>query len=239
MASVYDSILVKGQARYRRDKRFIAKDKVPTPVLEVLNQDNIVDENGLIIVDDKGADEAKLTDDEQKALDEEDTTNDNQEEETDETESSTEDDDPGTDPDHDTTVPKAPKKPETSVDDEDDEPTDKAAKKEVSKPRAKRSSEPRFVSKVPQSKPGMGFPRKNGKTVDIFDGETPHTHIKLVGGHTVPLSNESFQNRTEKEIEQRLVELGYDLIDYNRNEALDGQVDTEDDDGGGLTDDRP
>lgn len=55
---------------------------------------------------------------------------------------------------------------------------------------------------------GMGFPRVNGKTVDIFDGKTPHTHVKNVGGHMVPLSKENYDTKTDVEILQRLKKLG-------------------------------
>src|SRR5690606_32801376 len=72
-----------------------------------------------------------------------------------------------------------------------------------------------FRSKVPQSSPGMGFPRKNGKTVDIFDLKTPHTHVKLIVTLAVQLSAESFRTKTEGQIQARLQELGFEIHDFN------------------------
>jgi len=223
MASVYDAIEVKGQMRYRRDKRFIGKDKIPPVALEAITLTNIVDENGLIIVDQKG--------EEEKAPE---NTNDNQEEKNDEQpDSSTEDSedsDKSPDPDAD------------SDEKADDEDSATAPDKKVSRAKKPTAREPKFISKVPQSRPGMGFPRRNGKTVDVFDGVTPHTHIKLVGGHTVPLSTENFNTKTEKEIEVRLEEMGFELINYtNRGPAQDGIVEdaSEEEEDDGLSDDRP
>ncbi len=61
----------------------------------------------------------------------------------------------------------------------------------------------------------MGFPRKNGKTSDVFDINVPHTHLKLVGGITVPLSAENFKTKSEGQILKRLKELGFEPIDFN------------------------
>lgn len=55
---------------------------------------------------------------------------------------------------------------------------------------------------------GMGFPRKNGKTVDIFDGKTPHTHVRYVANIMVPLKKENYENKTDGEIIERLQKLG-------------------------------
>lgn len=60
----------------------------------------------------------------------------------------------------------------------------------------------------------MGFPRVNGKTVDIFDGKTPHTHVKNVGGVVVPLSEDSYKTKSDNQICQRLAELGKETIDF-------------------------
>jgi len=60
---------------------------------------------------------------------------------------------------------------------------------------------------VPQSEKGFGFKRVAGKTVDIFDGKTPHTQVRLVGGKMVPLSDESYNTKTDAEIYDRLEEL--------------------------------
>lgn len=64
-----------------------------------------------------------------------------------------------------------------------------------------------YRRKTPSSEEGFGFPRKNGKTVDIFDGKTPHTEVRLVSGKMVPLSRENYESKSDAEIHDRLVEL--------------------------------
>lgn len=59
-----------------------------------------------------------------------------------------------------------------------------------------------------KSEEGMGFPRKNGKTVDIFDGKTPHETVKNVAGVMVPLTNENYNTKTDAEIIAKLKDLG-------------------------------
>lgn len=238
MASIFDMIDVKGTPRYRRDKRFVGADAVPAEVKEALNYDNMVDENGLVIVDNKGEAEGKLSDEEQKELDAQENKTPEGDENADQP---TPNDSPESPAAPEAAAPPAPPTPETDpLDGPDEEGKVKPTKKEVSsrKPSAR---QPKFVSKVPQSHPGMGFPRKNGKTVDIFDGETPHTHIKLVAGYTVPLSTESFNDRTEKEIEEQLIKLGYEPIhigepDVSLNGLVDDAPDNDEEDDG-LTDD--
>lgn len=91
--------------------------------------------------------------------------------------------------------------------DQDDQqaPAPKTPEKPAAKPRTTRS---RKNSDDGSGEEGMGFPRVNGKTVDIFDGKTPHTHIKNVAGFVVPLSEESFNTKTDVEIMEKLKELG-------------------------------
>ena len=62
---------------------------------------------------------------------------------------------------------------------------------------------------VPASEPGMGegFKRVKGKTVDLFDGKTPHTHVRYVGGLMVPLSRENYESKSDAEIYEKLQEL--------------------------------
>lgn len=55
---------------------------------------------------------------------------------------------------------------------------------------------------------GMGFKRVNGKTVDVFDGKTPHTHVRFVANIMVPLTKENFEKRSDGEIIDKLRELG-------------------------------
>lgn len=55
---------------------------------------------------------------------------------------------------------------------------------------------------------GMGFKRVNGKTVDIFDGKTPHEAVRFVGGLTVPVTKENYEKKTDAEILEKLKKLG-------------------------------
>lgn len=209
MAAVYDQIKMKnGQVRYRKDKNFVGKDKIPQEVLESLTLENIVDENGTVIVEDKG-DYAELSDEEKAKVEQEAQANngvdqgaiDGNRENQETTAAVPALADPARTPDGDLNTPVAtPSLPEGEA--------ERVA-----------NLAPRLRSKTPQSTPGMGFPRKNGRTVDIFDGTTPHTHVKLVGGYAVPLSAENYKYRTESEIESRLREMGYDIVDFNKFEA--------------------
>lgn len=55
---------------------------------------------------------------------------------------------------------------------------------------------------------GMGFKRVNGKTVDIFDGKTPHDAVRFVGGLTVPVTKDNYTSKTDTEILEQLKKLG-------------------------------
>ena len=235
MPSLYDAISVKGMMRYRMDKKFISADKVPENVREAITLDNIVDENGIVIVDQKVAEAKELSPEEQADLDKE-NTNTNPDATPDESA------DPTTEtPNDKTSTPPPAPEVNTNEDEADDEELAAPAPKKAVSARAKPAArpEPKFLSKTPQSHPGMGFPRVNGKTVDIFDGVTPHTKLKLVGGHTVPLSEESFKTRSEAEIERKLKELGFNIVNLNNMEAaMADNLETDDDsDSDGLSDD--
>lgn len=65
-------------------------------------------------------------------------------------------------------------------------------------------------SGLQQDEAGMGFPRVNGSTVDIFDGKTPHTHVRNVGGVMVPLSADNYNKRTDSEITEQINKLRKD-----------------------------
>lgn len=54
---------------------------------------------------------------------------------------------------------------------------------------------------------GMGFPRINGKTVDIFTNE-PHETIRFVAGKTVPLTTSNYGSKSDTEISNKLKEMG-------------------------------
>lgn len=93
----------------------------------------------------------------------------------------------------------APEDEKTDTDSDED-------KADEAQDRRDRSRNP-FNTKVPQTEDGFGFPRKNGVTVDIFDGETPHTHVRLVAGMAVPVSEASYRSKTDSEIWDKLDEL--------------------------------
>lgn len=243
MPSLYDAIEVRGQTRYRLNKNFIGADKVPEEIKKVLTTDNIVDENGMVVVDQKNPEANKPTEDNETDLNDEgsstsltrvdqdppadDPADDgddepdqdppvtppviddsaNQEGGDDETSTSQDTTKNTTPPVVDTTPTPDPKAADPA-------PKEKAPRKST---RTAAADEPveKFKSKVPQSSPGMGFPRKNGKTVDIFDLKTPHTKVQLVGGLPVPLSEESYKTKTETQIKRRLEELGIETIDFD------------------------
>lgn len=62
-------------------------------------------------------------------------------------------------------------------------------------------------SGLQQDEAGMGFPRRKGYTVDIFDLKTPHTHVRNIQGIMVPLSEENFKTKSEAAIMARVNEL--------------------------------
>jgi hypothetical protein len=69
---------------------------------------------------------------------------------------------------------------------------------------------------IPQDEEGMGFKRVKGKTVDIFDGKTPHQEVRSVAGVMVPLSRvnalgdpkNDIEPKTDAEIIEKLKKLG-------------------------------
>lgn len=237
MASIFEmSVDKKGTTRYRQDKKFVGKDKVPSATLEALTADNIVDENGLVIVENKGVDDSTDTEGDSETLN---STPANDGDGSDD--GSDGDDDPeadlqdnGTTPETDETTPE----PQTGNDTAEGELSAQPDKAEKSVRKQTRVRP--YVSNVPQSTPGMGFPRKNGKTVDIFDGTTPHTHIRQMGTYLVPLSAKNFAEKSDEEIRARLEELNYDVVTINRyqddvdNNPSDSVLDGDDD---GLSDD--
>lgn len=205
MASAYDIVTVDKKEYYRLNKNIIKVEDVPENIREMLTPENVVDENGVEIVDTKASEAQEPTEDNLKEIksgkaptpvavsDEEKNDSD--------TEDSS-DDDSGDKPD-------ITSDDEDEDDEEDDTPTPPAAP-----PASATASGPTFRSHVPQSKPGMGFPRVNGKTVDIFDGKTPHTHTKNVGGLLVPLSAASYRSKSDGQITSRLSEMGMAPIDF-------------------------
>lgn len=87
--------------------------------------------------------------------------------------------------------------------------------------------EDKFKSKVPQSTQGMGAPRANGVTPSIFDpGGPKHTHVKLVGGHAVPLTAEEYNTKSDTEIMHQMEAVGYEIVDFNVLEQAQNQSDT-------------
>lgn len=64
------------------------------------------------------------------------------------------------------------------------------------------------VSSSKAQEEGMGFKRVKGKTVDIFDGKTPHEAVRFVGGLTVPVTKENYDKKTDAEILAQLKKIG-------------------------------
>lgn len=257
MAGMYDAITNRSGLRPRYNKNFVSWDVVPEQVKSVLTADNIVDENGMVIVDNKNDTGRELTDENKTELAKE------GQEAPAEITSAPEIDTPST-----TETETAPmivddsaNQNQTGVEENVDKVENiESAPAPVSEAVAIRPPAPvaevkrtmdeaivpkratratarvvteKFRSKVPQSNPGMGFPRNNGKTSDIFDINTPHTHVKLVGGHAVPLSYDNFKNKTDNQIISKLRELGFEVVDFNqidRNQVMSGSGMIMDDD---------
>lgn len=219
MASLYDIVTHKGKEYYRLDKNIVSKEDVPQQVLAVLTNENVVDENAMIVVDEKTSEGQAATEDNlkdikaaRKAAEKPDAGGDTADSEETETEESTDEGESEDEDDDDEEV-------EIEGDDDADEeeaakPDPKVSEKSArdSKPAAKVAP---YRSSVPQSRPGMGFPRVNGKTVDIFDGQTPHTHLKNVGGLMVPLSAQNFKTKSDGQILTQLKKMGMNPIDFN------------------------
>lgn len=214
MASAYDIVTIDGKEYFRLNKNIVKDSDVPENVRELLNPENVVDENGTIIVDEKASEAQEPTDenkaDAKKAKGGKPSAGaENNNTKKEETEDDSEDDSDEEDDEDDSELDDL-----TGDDEEETKPEAKPAAAEPS-----RNTEPKFRSATPQSHPGMGFPRVNGKTVDIFDGKTPHTHVKNLGGIIVPLSAESFRTKSDGQILSRLRELNMAPIDFNAIEA--------------------
>lgn len=237
MASLYDILTVEDKQYYRMNKNIVPKDKVPAEILKQLTPDNVIDENGMVVVDEKAgpAQEAtaenleeikKASEPAKPTAGAEDTSDENQKDEAEESgeDSEEEDDDSSTEDSEDEDTDDGEDGSEPDEDEGDkpaaQEPKPQAPAKPARTPASKPvAAAPVFKSAVPQSRPGMGFPRVNGKTVDIFDGKTPHTHLKLIDGVTVPLSAESFRTRNDIEIRNKLKELGIATLNFAEIEA--------------------
>lgn len=63
-------------------------------------------------------------------------------------------------------------------------------------------------NKASNQEEGMGFKRVKGKTVDIFDGKTPHEAVRFVGGLTVPVTKDNYEKKTDAEILSQLKKIG-------------------------------
>lgn len=285
MASLYDAILVKGNLRPRLNKQFISPDDVPENVSKLLTVDNIVDENGIIVVDQKNPEAQQPTDENNEELNADqaatslprvdqpstDAPNETPQEQAappdlgtpapapvEIDDSANQNQTPQEGVDHATSISDeaakandapapvaqtaptqpeqpAPATPAPAPQAQVPQQPERTAPAPVAPapapapavdPRISEAEEPveRFRSKVPQSTLGMGFPRKNGKTVDIFDLTTPHTHTKLVGGLAVPLSAENFKTKGEIAITRRLAELGIETMDFEQQERAEAMA---------------
>lgn len=56
---------------------------------------------------------------------------------------------------------------------------------------------------VPQDSEGMGFPRKDGKTLSIFSN-APHETVKNINGIMAPMTHEEYEEKTDAEIIEKL-----------------------------------
>lgn len=90
------------------------------------------------------------------------------------------------------------------------EPTETITVKRPKMDDGKSAAKPANALNLPEpTEKGFGFPRRNGKTGDIFNFDVPHTTVKWVDGFTVPLSEKNYVEKSDYEIHLRLVELGY------------------------------
>lgn len=190
--------------RYMKDGKLVSADNVPADALETLEATDVgtvVDEKGLEVSDDADTESAPgpVNDSDADDEDEDDSDLDEQDEDVEADkadDTSDEDEDESEDEDE----------------EEDETPTQQEQAK-ANKPAARRAKS-RFQQTqiqpqaTPQSDPGMGFPRKNGKTLDAFDGKTPHTHVRNVNGIMVPLTEKNYHEKTDAEILKQLDKLG-------------------------------
>lgn len=91
-------------------------------------------------------------------------------------------------------------------DKKEETPEEEPEKEEIKESVAPEKINP-YRKDVAQSEKGFGFPRKNGKTGDIFDVNVPHTQVRSVAGLLVPLSDENYKTKSDAEIYERLDEL--------------------------------
>lgn len=183
--------------RYKDGKKYVDGKDVPENVRSALNEvreGTVVDELGdeVEMYNGKPLATGSITDEKAPTKDDLDA-----------------DDDDDDDSDDDT--PQKGNKTPDDTDVIDDDPNQKKQEKaaQKSKPAAKpRSRKQASDDSDDDDVDGMGFPRKNGKTVDIFDSKTPHTHVKPVAGLMVPLSEENFNTKSDTQIMERLREMG-------------------------------
>lgn len=232
---LYDKIVTKnGITRFRKDRQYCGEVDVPEETLAVLTLDNIVDENGMIVVDNKNEGARKEVKEETEKLERKDELD----------ESGLPQDQAVTAEDlsdiavqnEQTTAAETTEPLPEDVAKQHVAPLETAVPKVV-RGRRKAKDLPELVSEVPQSRPGMGFPRVNGYTVDLFDGETPYTHVRYVKGVVVPLSAENYKLRTDAEIEARLAEMGKATINFRKIEAKEQNYGVDPVDAGDLSED--
>lgn len=177
--------------RYKLDNKFVKGAEVPEVVKSALS--NV--ENG-VAVDEQGQ-LHKEQEDLAPAVDP--ATPDGDEPETPEEGVSTEEDETPEDPaSNKPTAPEVDPSIDTSDDVDDESGVDVEEQARQDRAREAQSND----------EAGMGFPRKKGFTVDVFDGKTPHTHVRNVSGIMVPLNKENYETRSDAEIVEKLKKLG-------------------------------
>lgn len=192
-----------GKVRYLKDGRFTTEDKLDSKVRETLNSQDEgtkVDDKGQVVEEDKSGEGDQGNRGNGEGQDGGDADPNAQRNNGTQNQNSSQD---GNN-----------QSPETPSDNPPD--TTGSAKRNTKGTSEKEriQNDPNYVPNVntppgmtPQTDPGMGFKRVKGVTVDIFDGKTPHTHVKNVNGRMVPLSRENYETRTDAEIAERLNEL--------------------------------
>ena len=216
-----------GTTRYQKDGKWVSAADVPAEARQTLQSAGFntpVDDDGNLVEEGDGLEGASAKTN--AAADADDESDEDEDASLDESTEDEESDEDETDEDADEETEEEDDESETDESDESEEeeegendhtpdpgatpiaPTPKAAKAvKAARSRKKAKAERLMPGQVPQSDPGMGFPRKDGKTLSIFSKQ-PHTHVRNVNGVMVPLTKEEYENRTDAEIMHELSKLG-------------------------------
>lgn len=199
----YTKVSKNGQVRYMLDGAPVRAAEVPTEVKDALaavKDGQPVDESGNTVESGDGVEGGnnnaptpnnEKTDDDES--DEDDASEDDEEDDKEE---------PTSDP----AAPAPPANPKSEKLAKDAKALNAKKAKESEKADAEPQQNP-VDSGLKQDEAGMGFPRKNGYTADIFDINVPHTHVRNVNGLMVPLSENNYRTKTDAEIMRQVEEL--------------------------------